>query len=106
MPWEDRRFLFRPICKTKLGDRLRESGSISYSCLHGFFKKKLMSLGYDPKDFRLHSMRAGGATKAANAGVPDRLFKRHGRWKSENVKDGYVEDSLEHRLLVTKRLGL
>ena len=106
MTWSDQRFLFRPICKTKLGVRLRESGSISYTCLHGLFKKKLRTLGYDPKDFGLHSMRAGGATKAANAGVPDRLFKRHGRWKSENAKDGYIEDSLEHRLSVTKQLGL
>ena len=56
MSWEDRRFLFCPICKTKLGDRLWESGSISYSFLHGLFKKRLMSLGYDPKDFGLHSM--------------------------------------------------
>ena len=27
---QDKRFLFHPICKTKSGDRLRESGSISY----------------------------------------------------------------------------
>ena len=26
----------------------------------------------------MHSLRAGGATGAANAGVPDWLFKRHG----------------------------
>ena len=35
----------------------------------------------------MHSLRAGGATAAANAGVPDRLFKRHGRWKSESAKE-------------------
>ena len=40
------------------------------------------------------------------AGVPDGVFKRHGCWKSENAKDGYVEDSLEQRLSVTKNLGL
>ena len=39
-------------------------------------------------------------------GVPDRLFKRHGRWRSENAKDGYVGDSIEKRLSVTKQLGL
>ncbi|KAL5497418.1 hypothetical protein EMCRGX_G013885 [Ephydatia muelleri] len=44
----------------------------------------------------MHSLRAGGATAAANAGVPDRLFKRHGRWKSESAKDGYVKDSVRH----------
>ena len=43
----------------------------------------------------MHSLLAGGATTAANAGMPDRNFKRHGRGKSESAKDGYVEDSLE-----------
>ena len=38
-----------------------------------------------------------GATAEANAGVPDRLFKRHGRWKSESAKDGYIKDSMEKR---------
>ena len=27
-----------------------------------------------------HNLRSGGATATANAGVPDRLFKRRGRW--------------------------
>ena len=48
------------------------------------------------------SLRSGGATAAANAGVPDRLFKRHGRWASESAKDGYVQDSLSPRLSVSK----
>ena len=51
-------------------------------------------------------MRSGGATAAANANVPDRIFKRHGRWKSENAKDGYVKDSLENRLEVSRKIGL
>ena len=51
---------------------------ISNSCLRDLFKIKLKKLGYNHKDFSLHSFRAGGATKAANAGVPDHLFKRHG----------------------------
>ena len=34
-----------------------------------------------------HSLRSGGATAAANAGVPDPLFKRHGRWASESAKE-------------------
>ena len=29
------------------------------------------------------------------------VVKRHGRWRSENAKDGYVEDSLESRLAVS-----
>ena len=53
----------------------------------------MKQLGYPAEQFGLHSLRAGGASVAANANVPDRLFKQHSRWKSENAKDGYVEDS-------------
>ena len=60
----------------------------------------------NPKEFGLHSLRSGGATAAANAGVPDRLFKRHGRWLSENAKDSYVKDKLEDRLSVTRNIGV
>ena len=38
------------------------------------------------KLFGLHSFRSGGATAAANNGVKYRLFKRHGRWKSEKAR--------------------
>ena len=54
----------------------------------------------------LHAFRSGGTTTAANAQVLDRCWKRHGRWRSETAKDGYVEDSLDNRLLVTKSQGI
>ena len=44
--------------------------------------------------------------KAANMGISDRFFKRHGRWKSENAKDRYIKDALENRLSVSRSLGL
>ena len=100
------RWLFRPICKSSKSEKLRESGCISYSCLKYLFNKKLKDLGYNPDEFGLHSLQAGEANAAANSGVPDCLFKRHGRWKSEGAKDSYVEDSMEHRLEVTKNIGL
>ena len=50
----------------------------------------------------MHSLRGGGATAAANAGVPDRLFKCHGHWASESAKDGYVQDSLSSCLSVSR----
>ncbi|XP_046567698.1 uncharacterized protein LOC124276085 [Haliotis rubra] len=52
------------------------------------------------------SLRSGGATAAANNGIPDRMFKRHGRWRSEKAKDGYVKDKLENRIKVSLSLGL
>ena len=78
MCWQDQLCLFRPTQKMKLGNRLRQSGKISYNCLRESFHKKLSALGLPSSDFGLHSLRAGGATAAANAGIPDRLFKRHG----------------------------
>jgi hypothetical protein len=56
--------------------------------------------------FCLHSLRSGGATAAASAGVDDRLFKKHGRWKSDSAKDGYVKESISNRMRVSKQLGL
>ena len=60
----------------------------------------------DVSKLRLYSLRAGRATSPACAGIPDRLFKRHGRWASENAKDGYVKDDFNSRLLVTRSLGI
>ena len=100
------RSLFRAIVNTKNGQKLRESGAISYTRVRELILEKLSAIGLDPKRFGLHSLRSGGASAAANAGVPDRMFKRHGRWRSENAKDGYVKDSLEERLLVSQKLGL
>lgn len=57
-------------------------------------------------DIVLHSLRSGGATAAANAGVNDRCWKRHGRWKGDNSKDRYVADSLDSRLSVSKLLSI
>ena len=98
--------VFRAISKTKLGEKLRKGGGLSYSRARELLLEKIKSMGMDPALFGMHSLRAGGATAAANAGVPDRLFKRHGRWKSESAKDGYVKDSVVSRLEVSKRLGL
>ena len=81
---------------------------MSYICLREQFKKKLRELEYNPEEFILHSLCAGGATAAVNTVVPDCNFKRHGRWKScrERKRYGYMEDSLESRLGVSKKLGL
>ena len=97
--------LFRAIVNGKI-QKLREAGGLTYSRMRELLKEKLEELGLTSADYNLHSLRAGGATAAAGAGVPDRMFKRHGRWKSENAKDGYVEDTLEKRLSVSQSLGL
>lgn len=96
--------LFGAIVKMKNGERLRQGSSISYTRVREILLEKIRALGYDPSLYGTHSFRAGGASQAANVGVPDRMFKRHGRWRSESAKDGYVKDSLEARLNVSKSL--
>jgi hypothetical protein len=38
----------------------------------------LEAVGLEKRKFGLHSLRSGGATAAAAAGIDDRLFKKHG----------------------------
>ena len=99
------RSLFRAIVNIKNGQKLRKSGTISYARVRELVLERLSDIGSDPKRFGLYNLHSGGASAAATAEVPDRMFKRHGRWHSENAKDGYVKDSLEESLLVSQKLG-
>ena len=71
-------WLFNPLTATKHGHRLKQVGQLTYSRVREVVREALRRLGEKPHDYGLHSFRAGGATAAANAGVEDRLFKRHG----------------------------
>ena len=100
------KLLFRGLVATKQGYRFNASGGLSYTRVRELLLEKLEAVGLDRKQFGLHSLRSGGASAAANAAVPDRWFKRHGRWLPENAKDGYVKDSIQERLRVSRNLGL
>ena len=54
--------LFRAISHTRNGEKLINSGSLSYSRVRELLLDKLQSLAYDQSLFRTHSFRAGGAT--------------------------------------------
>lgn len=49
-------------------------------------KRVLHDLGLPDHLFGLHSFRSGGATTAAQGGLPERLIKAHGRWVSDVVR--------------------
>ncbi len=61
--------------------------------------EKLTFWGLDVTNYCLISLRSGGATVNANAGVTDRMFKMHG---IGNLK----KDSVESMLKVSISLGL
>ncbi|KAK3102573.1 hypothetical protein FSP39_012299 [Pinctada imbricata] len=101
-------FLFKPVYRSK--DKcglIYKNKKLSYTAAKSSIISRLKLVAKD-LDLGLHSMRAGGATQAANSSAfeNDRCWKRHGRWKSESSKDGYVKDSVENRLSVSKSLGL
>lgn len=104
---ESSEFIFRNMNKTKSGYRIRSVNKpLTYSRMRELFIEAFQTIVPDISKFGLHSLRSGGATVCANSGVSDRLFKRHGRWRSESAKDGYIKDMLDSRLLVSLRLGL
>ena len=99
-------FIFSPIYLSKSENvyKLRKSCQLSYTRSREMLLSALEGIGLDKTKFGLHSLRSGGATAAA--GIDDRLFKKHGRWKSDKAKDGYVKESITDRLLVSKNLGI
>ena len=91
---------------TKTGKCLRGTGGLSYSRVCELMLWKLSDLGYDAAKFGMHSFQAVGATAAANAGIPNHLFKHHGRWRLETAKDGHVKYAEQAHLDVSKSLNL
>ena len=76
---------------------------ISYSTTRDDVLKVLKSIGLDSKVYGLHSLRSGGASAF---GVKDRLIMKHGRWKSEGVKNRYISEDISSLLFVSQNLNL
>ena len=82
-----RDLIFNPISKGKGSCKLVSPHKpISYSCIRDGFRRDLKSIGVDPSKFGLHSLRSDGASSTANNGINDRIFQRHGCWKSAEAK--------------------
>ena len=87
--------IFRQLVKTKSFYKMvNKDKPISYTTFRDHLSKSLRSVVPDPSVYGTHSSRSGGATKAANSSVGERVFQRHGRWKSVSAKDGYVKDNI------------
>ena len=71
----------------------------SYTRARVIIREALSSIGINMNNYGLHSLRSGGTSAAYKGGVPDRLFKVHGRWKSENAKYGYVCEDLDKTIV-------
>ena len=108
-PVQSDHFVFRALskCTCKSGHKfVAINRPVSCSTIREYFKVNFKDIVPDISLFSTHSLRAGGASAAANAGVQDRLFQMHGRWRSVAAKNGYADDSLGSRLTVSKMLGI
>lgn len=85
---------------------IRAGSALSYSRYNEVLKMMGDKIGVPVANLSPHSGRATAATMAAERGVPDRLFKRFGRWKSDRAKDGYVHESVAQLLAVPSAMLL
>lgn len=79
--------------------------SAKWRCLRLLCKALGQNIAMVKAEFGLHSFRAGGATCAVDNGVVVDKLQAHVGWQSKESVLGYVEPSLEDKLLVTRSLG-
>ena len=101
------KYIFRGTENTKKGQKLRKIDKpLCYLTVSCHVLDLRANIGLDTKKFGLYSLQSGSASAAANLGVSDRLFKKHSKWKSDKVKDSYVQEDIELKLSLSKSLGL
>ena len=100
-------FLFKPIYKSKGVQKLiHKNKPLSFTRTRECIVSKLKSVAPD-LNFGIHSLRAGAATAVANSDkINERCLMRHARWKSQDSKNMYIDDSVSKKLKVTEALLL
>jgi site-specific recombinase XerD len=94
--------LFRGITK---GGNLQER-PLSPRTVARVVKARAEAAGLDPRAYSGHSLRAGFATQAARAGVPERVIMRHTRHKDVVTLREYIREGGLFNENPTDRLGL
>ena len=96
-------FLFCQITKLGKVEYLRDGGAMSYTTIRGNSRRKLKNLGILPM-FLVNT--ASGHEVLQQQPMQGCQTVWHERCRSDNVKDGYIEDSMDKRLTVTHHLGI
>lgn len=58
----------------------------------------------NPLEYTGHSFRRSSATLLADSGADLAVVKRHGGWRSNSVVEGYIEDSLNNKIEISRRI--
>ena len=99
-------FLIPRLHVRRKSHRASKSLGVTDDTVRQDFKTIIEPHTKDGSNYSLHSLRSGGASRAANQGINDRLIAKQGRWSTEKGKNGYIKDSNEARKSVTLALGL
>ncbi|KAB0804221.1 hypothetical protein PPYR_01191 [Photinus pyralis] len=78
-------------------------GKNTFGCIPS---KVAKYLGYaDAKDYTSHCLRRTSATLLVNAGADMLTLKRHGKWESDTVVSGYIEDSMASKNKISRLIA-
>ena len=80
----------------------RNKVSLSRQALSKYLRRLLHQAGVSPEKYDTHSFRVGGATAAAQSGLPGWTIKRMGRWAS-NAYQTYIQPTSAHRMRVATK---
>jgi hypothetical protein len=58
----------------------------------------------NPEEYTGHSFRRSSATLLADSGADITVVKRHGGWRSNSVVEGYIEDSLNNKIEISRKI--
>lgn len=58
----------------------------------------------NPEQYTGHCFRRTSATLLADSGANITTLKRHGGWRSDQVAEGYIENSIQNKFDITQRI--
>lgn len=90
-----------PLFATATGERLAEN-TPNHRLKH--WLKQIGMAEEEIARYGSHSLRAGGATQAARAGVQERDIKQHGNWASDAVRV-YLRPGTQERLMASEAIA-
>ncbi len=67
--------------------------AVSYSVALSEFKTVITRAGHPGAEFALHSNKRGGATHAANCGIPGDEIRELGNWTNMQTAQNYIDES-------------
>lgn len=59
----------------------------------------------NPAMYTGHCFRRTSATLLVNAGADILTLKKHGGWKSSTVAEGYIDDSIQNKVNISKKIA-